>query len=186
MPQTSKAERGFKTVLEEYVLEVRSFDVRMSSGINVTPESPACLLSLDAPLYETKMELSVSANCLAPKRFKGEECKVIISNSVVDEKWSKRVSDVLRKDEHGMTRYLHRGRDLVPDFDTPSSVGYINKKRDRGPRCIHVFVPLHVVQEFRTALSLGQAPRLFLDVRRTGFDRVIRNVEYGTPGFFER
>lgn len=186
MSESKRAKREFKTVYEVYELEVRSFEVRTSSGINVTPESAGCLTTSDTPLYTSRMELRIITSTLEPKRFRSEECTLNMRNSNRDEKLSKlRVADVLRKDEHGRPRYLERGRELVPDFESPHSIGYINSTRGNGTRYAHISVPFGIVQEFRTALSLGLAPRIYMDVRRKGFDRMIERVAYSTPGLFE-
>lgn len=186
MSESKKAKREFKTVYEMYELEVRSFEVRMSAGINVTPESAGFLTTADTPLYTSRMELMIITSTLEPKRFRGEACTLNMRNSARDEQFSKlRVADVLHRDESGSPRYFERGRNLVPDFESPHSIGYINSTRGSGMRYAHVSVPFGIVQEFRTALSLGQAPRIFMEVRRKGFDRVIERVAYSTPGLFE-
>lgn len=186
MSGCKRAKREFKMVYEEYELEVKSFDVRMTAGINVTPESPAILISLEKSLYHSSMQLDITTECIKPKRFKGEDCIVKMRNYFSGEEWKTlRVADVQRKDANGAPQYFKRGQELIPDFESPSSIGWINSNRRHGPRFAHVSVPFYVVQDFRSALSLGVAPRIFMGVERTGFDRLIQNVSYSTPGLYE-
>ncbi|MGM0694943.1 MAG: hypothetical protein ACQEUN_16300 [Pseudomonadota bacterium] len=186
MSARKKAKREFKTVYEVYELDVISFDVRMSAGVNAMPETAAFYTTPDTPLYDSCMEVEIRTTTLAPKRFRGEVCTVNMRSSGRDEQWATlRVADVQRNDENGRPRYFERGRDLIPDFESPHSIGYVNSTRGNGTRYAHVSVPFDVVQEFRAALSLGQAPRIFMNVRRKGFGRAILRVAYSTPGLFE-
>ncbi|XKH61347.1 hypothetical protein LG290_06365 [Halomonas sediminis] len=185
MAEKETSKRVVTAVKEEYELEVKSFEVRMSAGVNVTPDSGCSFISLDDPLYDAHLQLEIMSTCLGPARFKGDDCKVIMFTYDRND-WSELcVADVQNEDEHMSPKYLKRGRSAIPDFEPPHGIGEVWRSRRIDPWMAPIGVPFFVVQEFRTALSRGQAPRLFLEVRRTGRERLIQRVAYSTPGLFE-
>ncbi|MDL0433823.1 hypothetical protein QPM17_22025 [Marinobacter sp. TBZ242] len=174
-----------ETSYEVYELEVGTFEIRMSAGIRATAAPSALGGVLDQPLHSSHMQIDIAAKCLFPLQFEDVECGVFLYSSGSDEEWSRlRIPDVQRKDENGRPKYVERDGEMIPEFDSPRSIGYFDEE-PHGSLFFNVYLPFYLVQEFRTALFLGHAPRIFIGVQRTENDRLIQTVDYSTPGMYE-
>lgn len=184
MTESKPVKRESETSYEVYELEVGTYDVRMSAGIRATAAPSALRSLLDQPLYSNYMEIDIAVTSVSPMQLNDVECAVFLHSSNSDEKWSRlRVSDVQGRDENGIPKYLERDGDWLPEFDSPRSIGYLDGE-PQGSLSFNVYLPFYLVQDFRTALALGHAQRLFIVVQRTNLDSLIQSVDYSTPGLY--
>lgn len=185
MTDSSRVESRPKASFEEYELEVGTYDVRLSTGIRATADPTALRCYLDEPLYSSDMELYITAKIVFPFHFNNMECGVFVQSSGLYDKWSKvRVRDVQRRDENGKPSYLEHEGEWVPELDAPRSIGHFDIDPEDDDVFVGVSLPFWLVQEFRTALSLGHTTRIFVGVLNTGTDRLIQHIDYSTPGLF--
>ncbi len=185
MTDSRHVEREPETSFEEYELEVGAYDVRMSTGIRATTDPSALGRFLDQPLYSSHMQLNIAAKVVFPFCLSDMECGIFLHSSEDDGKWSSlRVSDVQRRGENGKPSYIERDVEWVAEIDSRHSIGYFDIDPEGGV-FVNAYLPFCLVQEFRTALSLGHAKRIFMGVQRTGVDRLIQHIDYSTPGLFD-
>lgn len=185
MTESKRVEREPKTGFELYELEVGSYDVRMSTGIRATADPSALGCFLDQPLYSSHMQLDIAAKIVFPFQLSDMECGIFIRSSDLDDEWLRlRISDVQRRDENGKPKYIECDGEWIPEFDSPRSIGYLDIEPQVGV-FVNVYLPFCLVQEFRTALSLGNAQRIFVGVQKTGLDCLIQHIDYSTPGLYE-
>lgn len=187
MSDRISAEHESKVVYETYEIDVVSFEFQVSAGVNATLIREASCVFLESPVYGACFTLEVMTNIVSPKRFKGDGCRLLMTNpSQCDRDWSElSVADLQRKDEHGSLKYLKRGRSVIPDLDAPNGIGEVWRGRKEDPWAAPIYVPFFVIQEFRNALSLGYAKKIFMQVRRTGLERWIQHVSYSTRGLYD-
>lgn len=185
MAQKKTKERKQTELSEGYDLEVKSFETRMSAGINARVGPGGYHVSRDDPLYEVHLTLDIVAKCIAPEHNEGEDFKIIMHSYEREDWLSKRVADVQHSDEDGSPKYAKRGRTVVPVFDAPRSIGGLSRHRKVEPWIALVGVPFAVVNEFQTALSRELAPYMSLIVLRIGRERHIHSVSFSTVGPFD-
>lgn len=184
MVQKKSSKHESTAVHEKHELEVSSFEVKLSAGISDYLISEANAISRDDPIYDACLTLVIMTKCLCPKRFKGEDVKVVMSSSDRNGRFDKCVGDVYIRDEHGYPKYAKRAHSIVPVLGWPRGIGEIWRYKKVDPWTASIGVPFYVVKEFRKALSGGEAPYLSLDVRRVGRERLIQRVSFSTPGLF--
>ncbi|MGQ4879211.1 hypothetical protein ACOJCM_11665 [Billgrantia sp. LNSP4103-1] len=185
MKESKRVKRESETSYEVYELEVGTYEVRMSAGIRATAAPSALGELLDQPLHSSYMEIDIAAKCLSSMQLSDVECAVFLKGADMHEDWSRlRVSDVQGRGENGKPQYIERDGEWIPVFDSPRSIGYVDGEPPRG-LTFSVYLPFYIVQEFRTALALGLAPRIYIGVNRTEFGWLIQTVDYSTPGMYE-
>ena len=179
MARKAKRRRKTEDVHSFLVIKVARHEARVEAAVNHNVYQPQYALHLDDndPLYEFTSQFTICGLATSPKDRAGDTFELTVyGDDAPSRRHGKVLSDAQARNEHGAPQYREYRGGLIPIYDPPKGVGYLDKVRGERRWQGWLFAPTRFVNDALVVLNHGKTLYLAIHERRAKRTRWMQSV----------
>ena len=161
-------------------IKLDSFSCHINAGINYEIRDSR-LANPNSKVFSFQSELELTGVCSYQDDRAGNQYKIdVFGHELNRGNFEAILSDYHVKDDEGIPKYRKRGKEKIPVYDPPDSIGYIEKRRGENLWCVYVWISPNSVSDMISLMGSKSPLYMSIDEVKVGRHRRVRSISFQT------